>query len=79
MSIPVRVDPSVKAHVATSGRILGADHPLFEAFCPVCDDILGTGPISLVYVGRFPDDDRGWTAASVAVHDACTDVEATDG
>lgn len=74
--IPVRVDPAVKAHVVSSGRLLGPDHPLADSLCPVCDEPLGADPISLVYVGRFPDDPHGWTAASVAVHDACTDVAA---
>jgi hypothetical protein len=72
VSIPVRVDPAVRAYVASRGRGLAPDHPMYNLECPVCDLSLGAGPISLVYVGRYPDN-PGWTAAAVAVHDACTD------
>jgi hypothetical protein len=75
MSIPVRVDPAVKAHVARSGFTIRAGHALAEDRCPVCDEPLIAAPVSLVYVGRYPDD-PGWTAAAVAVHDACTDQPA---
>lgn len=79
MSIPVRVDPAVRAHVVRSGFDLDATHPLFHQDCPVCDEPLGGLGVSLVYVGRYPDDDkRGWTAAAVAVHDNCTDREVPD-
>jgi hypothetical protein len=77
MSIPVRVDPAVKAHVVRAGFTLTADHPLAADGCPACDEPLFGQPVSLVYVGRFPGDPGGWTAASVAVHDGCTDAEAT--
>ncbi len=74
MSIPVRVNPAIRAHVARSGFEIAADHPLADQDCPVCDLPLTDGPVSLVYVGRSPEDRGGWTAASVPVHDACTDV-----
>jgi hypothetical protein len=76
VSIPVRVDPAVKAHVVRNDLTIAADHPSFDQDCPVCDETLGAGLLALVYVGRFPDDPHGWTAASVAVHAACTDPKA---
>lgn len=68
--IPVRVDPAVKAHVVKSGMDLDFGHWLYRAPCPVCEEPMADG-VSLVYVGRKKP---GWTAASVAVHDACTDT-----
>ena len=67
--IPVRVDPSVKAHVVSRGKQVNG--PLADDLCPVCDVPLGEYPVSLVYVGR--SDPTSYTAAAVAVHDACTD------
>ena len=72
--IPVRVDPKVRATVIRSRFALSEDHFLFDQLCPVCDETLGTGLVSLVYVGR---QEPGWTAAAVAVHDLCTDAPAT--
>ncbi len=71
--IPVLVNPSVRAHVAVGPHPISSDHPAFLRLCPVCDERLSHGPIALVYVGRDPDLERGWTAAAVAVHAACTD------
>lgn len=70
--IPVRVDPAIKPHVTRSGFTIEDDHPLATADCPVCDGPLTIGTVSLVFVGR---NEPGWTAGSVAVHDACTGVE----
>jgi len=73
-TIPVRVDPAVKAHVTRAGMQLQPTHPLYIEGCPVCGEALLDGPISLVYVGRCPGE--RWTAAAVAVHDTCTDEPA---
>jgi len=74
--IPVRVDPAIRAHVVRHGMSITNDHPLAGTDCPVCDRAFGdTEPLALVYVGRFPDDPGGWTAAAVAVHDGCTDMQ----
>lgn len=76
MSIPVRVDPAHRPHAALRGRTIELSHPLASWDCPVCDEPLRTGPITLVLVGRDPGmGRRGWTAASVAVHDDCADQE----
>ncbi len=72
MSIPIRVDPAIKPHVAS--RELGPiapDHPLAGYVCPICDRDLVGHLVALVFVGRFPENPASWTAASVAVHDSC--------
>lgn len=69
--IPVRVDPKIHPHTVLRNREVAGDHPLYDMVCPVCDEPLRLGPIALVLVGREPG--RGWTAASVAVHDECAD------
>lgn len=73
--IPVRVPVDAAIHVASRGRLLSADHPLFDADCPVCDGCLGFGgPVALVLVGIAPEDRKpvGWTTgAPVAVHEEC--------
>lgn len=74
--IPVKVAPGITAHVVVAGMIPTDNHPLHGRLCPVCDERLGNGPVSLVYVGREPDQERGWNAAGVAVHDQCTDRRA---
>lgn len=72
-TIPVRVDPSITPHVVRSGFVIEPGHPLHSTGCPVCDEPLHEQSVSLVFVGREPDD-RGWTGAAVAVHDGCTGV-----
>lgn len=72
MSIPVRVDPLVRAHVAARGRAVSSHSALSYHDCPVCDGPIGSGPVALVYVGRYPDNPTSWTAVAVALHDACT-------
>lgn len=75
MSIPVRVDPKIRPHAALRRRDITSDHPLYDYVCPVCDEQIRNGPIALVFIGRDTDrtDGRGWTAASVVVHDECAD------
>jgi len=70
VSIYVRVDPKVRPHVATAGRLLALDHPLHDVPCQCCGDPLGDAPVSLVLIGRDRHD-PGWTASAVAVHDDC--------
>jgi hypothetical protein len=73
--IPVRVPADTPLHIVRSGVVIGADHPLAGAACPVDDEPLGSRPCSLVYVGTHPSDRaRGgafWTGAAIAVHDDC--------
>lgn len=68
--IPVRVSPTIKPHIAARSRTIDPDHPLACRDCPVCDEPLREGPISLVLVGR--SDLTSWTAAAVAVHTSCS-------
>lgn len=75
MIIPVRVDPAIRPHVAMRGKTIDAMHPVARSYCPVCDCLIGGGPVSLVLVGRDPDAERGWAAMAVAVHDECADLE----
>lgn len=74
--IPIRVNPAVRPHVVRSGLTIAADHPLHSGGCPVCWAPLREGPVSLVLIGR--ESSGSWTAATVAVHDACAG-EPTDG
>lgn len=74
--IPVRVDPNIRPHVVSSGRSLDG-HPLQDGLCPVCDGPL-VGKVSLVFVGREPDDRGRWTGASVPVHDGCVGYDLTE-
>jgi hypothetical protein len=78
--IPVRVDPAIRPHVALRGKEVVGRNPVARNYCPVCDCLIGSGPVSLVLVGRDPESERGWTAMAVAVHDACADLgpEAVD-
>ncbi len=69
--IPVRVPPGLRPYVVRAGITVAADHPLANDLCPCCDEPLRLCPVSLVYVGRHPDDHGRWTAAAVAVHDDC--------
>ena len=74
--IPVRVDPAIVPHVTNTGFIIEPGHPLYIECCPVCGKPLPDGPVSLVLVGREPDTEMSaWTAAAVAVHDACTGAQ----
>ncbi|WP_137991234.1 hypothetical protein [Streptomyces vilmorinianum] len=87
MIIPVRVHADAQVHTVGGIRELQPDHPLYSEHCPVCDFLLGTQPITLVFVGIEPEDrkDTGWTTGgAVAVHAACAgladeDREQTDG
>ena len=73
--IPVRVPADARVHQVGGVKQLTPEHPLYFHFCPVCDRMLETDPITLVYVGVEADarKDTGWlTGAAVAVHAACT-------
>lgn len=72
--IPVRVPADAHTHTVGGVRTLDDGHPLCLVHCPVCDNLLGPEPITLVYVGMLPVDrkESGWTTgAAVAVHALC--------
>lgn len=78
MIIPVRVPFDAPLHTVGGVRTLQVDHPLYITDCPVCDAVLGSEPITLVFVGMLPEDrkESGWmTGAAIAVHAACAGVE----
>lgn len=72
--IPYRCDPELHPVVLSApGRFppLPETHPLTGSECPACGDALVTGDVvALVLVGRAHG--AGWTAGSVAVHEACS-------
>lgn len=80
MIIPVRVPADAPLHTEGGARQLAADHPLFNAVCPACDDPLHDQPVTIVYVGAHPDSRKtsGWmTGSGVAVHAACAGIPTT--
>lgn len=76
--IPIRVPANAPLHTVGGIRILDDQHPLYWEDCPVCDEPIGSRPLTLVYVGVLPEDrkERGWTTgAAVAVHAACAGLD----
>lgn len=73
--IPIRVPVDAPVHVMDKQFTIAPDHPLADAYCQVCDQLLSDGPVVLVFVGIAPEDHKpaGWTTgAAVAIHQACT-------
>jgi hypothetical protein len=67
--IPVRVPVGAEVHEVGGVRHVASSHPLYGELCPVCDQILGDQPITLVYVGVEAESRKtaGWmTGAAVA-------------
>ena len=76
MIIPMRVSPELRPVAVARGKTVGSTF-LAHRPCPVCDKPLGVNSrVTLILVGRDPQDERrGWTAATVAVHDDCADQD----
>lgn len=70
-SFPVLVDPQVVAPVVLSDLRMPVNLTSGQ-LCPVCGKGLEGQPLSLVMIGRYPEDPDRWAAATVLVHDGCT-------
>ncbi|WP_034088844.1 hypothetical protein [Streptacidiphilus albus] len=79
MIIPVRVAADMPLSTVGGVRQLAEGHPLCDQDCPVCDELLGSKPMTLVYVGTQPEyrQATGYvTGTAVAVHAACAGLDA---